>query len=163
MSTKVFSIIGPIQGDNERGVIDNQAYRNSISELLRSYLPSWTEYEPHTEVMKKGKALAERGMAPLEPTPYEGVFTPRKLLREVSADFLEATRKVGSSDLVVCHLPGRKLSMGTAMELYSSKLHGAKVIAITDLTDNLALLSTVDVFVKDRGQLGNALGEIGLA
>ena len=63
------------------------------------------------------------------------------------------TQEASRSDLCIAYIPGRTPSMGTAMEMYAAHLGGVPVVAVTEMLENLAIISTANWVLRDLHQL----------
>ncbi len=146
------AIIGPIQAALPKGTFHSQRYRSEIASMVKLAIGDFEYYDPAERVQQ---LLAEVGSDFFDQSSVTQI--DREIVSRFHSEFLLATAEVGKCDLVVCYLPARTLSMGTAMELYSAKLGGCYVISVTELSDNLAVTSTSDVMVNDLECLGSEL------
>ena len=149
-------IAGTIQGRETGYAIYDQAYRSKIQDVLRKYFPGSTVICPyaltHAQFGREIAQLSEMHRAYVlgsQLRPDE-VGAP---LTEVMAGFRELVRIASTSDLLIAYLPTHAPSMGTAMEMWAAFSNGVKVIAVTELTQNLAILSASTVIVRSIKQL----------
>jgi hypothetical protein len=70
------------------------------------------------------------------------------------------TREVAKCDLCVAFLPGRTLSMGTAMEMQAAFSAGVPVVSVTSLVDNLAVMAVSSWVVRDLDALAEFMKEL---
>lgn len=157
-------IAGTIQGSNADLRIDDQGYREQIAELVRSRFPGAECFDPSADVTRRladpatqaviGKLLGD------VPRVLDLASLPAELAA-LRATFNEMTREVAACDLCVAFLPGRTLSMGTAMEMQAAFSAGVPVVAVTSLVDNLAVMSVSSWVVRDLDALADLLDELG--
>lgn len=147
-----FCVVGPIQAHGKADHIEPQGYRKEISRLVRDVFPDCSEFCPDERVRR----LASRIVKDSE----QGKAASEQDIKIIVSEFLLATKKVGDCDLVVGYLPDGILSMGMAMELYAAHLSGAYTVLLSTNTENLALLSTVNVFVPDLTSLEQHLRKL---
>lgn len=63
--------------------------------------------------------------------------------------FWALCRLAGDVNVLVAYLPNHEASMGTAVEMHSAHLRGRPVVAITEMRQNLAILSLASVITPD--------------
>jgi hypothetical protein len=153
-------IAGTIQGSNSDLRIDDQGYREQIATLVRSRFPEAECFDPSLEVTRQladpttlsviGKLIGDA------PRVLDLGSLPPELtaLRE---KFNEMTREAAKCDLCIAFLPGRTLSMGTAMEMQSAFSAGVPIATVTSLVDNLAVMSVSSWVVHDLEALAELL------
>ncbi|MFF6781347.1 hypothetical protein [Streptomyces sp. NPDC012510] len=157
-------IAGTIQGANADLRIDDQGYREQIAALVRSRLPGAECFDPSVEVTRQladpttlsviGKLIGDAprvldlGSLPAELAALRGTFN-------------EMTREAAKCDLCIAFLPGRTLSMGTAMEMQAAFTAGVPIVAVTSLVDNLAVMSVSSWVVRDLDALAELLDTLG--
>jgi hypothetical protein len=160
MNLRRVFIAGTIQGANNYLRIDDQGYREQIPALVRSRFPEAECFDPSLEVTRQ---LADPttlsviskliGDAPrvidLESLPAE--------LAALRKTFSEMTREAAKCDLCIAFLPGRTLSMGTAMEMQAAFSAGVPIATVTSLIDNLAVMSVSSWVVRDLAALAELL------
>jgi hypothetical protein len=153
-------IAGTIQGANSDLRIDDQGYREQIATLIRSRFPEAECFDPSLEVTRQladPATLAVIGTL-IGDTPHVlalGALPPE--LTALREKFNEMTAQAAKCDLCIAFLPGRTLSMGTAMEMQAAFSAGVPVVAVTSLVDNLAVMSVSSWVVRDLEALAELL------
>lgn len=160
---KVF-VAGTMQGSNAGYDIHDQTYRARIQAIVRKHFPQCEIVCPYALMSERfSDQLIE--LARLHRSfSFESYFQPEALgapLTEVIGAFREYVRMAAASDLLIAHLPDRVSSMGTAIEMWAAHSAGAKVVAITAMTQNLAILSVSTAVVSSIEGLDELLeGEL---
>lgn len=160
MNLRRVFVAGTIQGANADLRIDDQGYRGQIAALVRSRSPEAECFDPSAEVTRRladpatlsviGKLIGDA------PRVLDLGSLPAELaaLRET---FNEMTREAAKCDLCIAFLPGRTLSMGTAMEMQAAFSAGVPIATVTSLVDNLAVMSVSSWVVRDLDALAELL------
>lgn len=146
-----FCIVGPIQAHGNADHREPQEYRTEISQVVLGLFPNCVQFHPDQKVIQ----IATRILG----SRKQGASPAEQDIAAIKEEFLWATKKVGTCELVVGYLPLGTLSMGTAMELYAAHLGGAHIVLVSENTENLALASTVNKFVPDLESLDRHLKE----
>ena len=158
-------VAGTIQGANQGTKTEDQGYRTSIPLLVKSHFPDATFFDPSRDVARElgdpqMVALVQSLLRDAPAVMATDVLPDR--VRELRSTFHAMTREVTQCDLCIAYLPGRSLSMGTAMEMYAAWSGGVPVVAITEMLENLAILSVSDWVVRDMESLGSWLSDLRL-
>ncbi|MFI0897346.1 hypothetical protein [Streptomyces sp. NPDC020983] len=149
-------VAGTIQGSNEGLRIDDQSYREQISALVRARFPAAECFDPSSEVTRRladPETLALVGTLMGDPPPVLDLGSLPPELGALRATFNAMTAEAATCDLCVAYLPGRTLSMGTAMEMQAAFAAGVPIAAVTSLVDNLAVMSVSTWVVRDLDAL----------
>lgn len=146
-----FCIVGPIQAHGKADHREPQGYRTEISQVVLKLFPDCAQFHPDQKVTQIASRILN--------SRKQGDTPAEKDVAAIKEEFLLATNKVGSCELVVGYLPLGTLSMGTAMELYAAHLGGAHIVLVSENIENLALVSTVSKFVPDVQSLERYLRE----
>lgn len=159
-------IAGTMQGDSSGKGIIEQDYRSQIISIVNSEFPDAICYDPAittTNLIRSYDELIGSSSKILADQVYK---TPCFIHKEFAVidtlanNFMRETLSAEKCDLCIAFLPGSGMSMGTAMEMYSSKLSGAIVITITTNVNNLAILSVTDILISSIDQLHEALEKL---
>ena len=152
---KVF-IAGTMQGTSIGYDIRDQAYRLKIQNIVRKHFPHSDIICPYAIMSTRFKDQFAR-LAELHGSfSFVSFFEPEKLgspLSDVICAFRELVNVARTSDLLISYLPDRIPSMGTAVEMWAAYSNGARVVTITDMTQNLAVLSTSTFVVSSVEKL----------
>ncbi|MFI0723214.1 hypothetical protein ACH4UA_30375 [Streptomyces sp. NPDC020939] len=153
-------VAGTIQGSNADLRTDDQAYRGQIAALVAARFPAAECFDPSTEVTRRladPETLALIGKLMGDPPPVLDLGSLPAELAALRATFNEMTREAAACDLCVAYLPGRTLSMGTAMEMQAAFAAGVPIATVTSLVDNLAVMSVSTWVVRDLDALAGLL------
>jgi hypothetical protein len=153
-------VAGTIQGANADLRIDDQGYRGQIADLVRSRFPAAECFDPSAEVTRRladPTTLSVIGKLVGEPPRLLDLGSLPAELASLRATFNEMTREAAACDLCVAYLPGRTLSMGTAMEMQAAFAAGVPIVAVTSLVDNLAVMSVSSWVARDLDALAELL------
>ncbi|MFI0938754.1 hypothetical protein [Streptomyces sp. NPDC021020] len=145
-------VAGTIQGSNEGLRTDDQSYREQIAALVRSRFPLAECFDPSTEVTRRladPETLALIGKLMSDPPPVLDLGSLPPELASLRNTFNTMTAEAATCDLCVAYLPGRTLSMGTAMEMQAAFTAGVPIATVTSLVDNLAVMSVSSWVVRD--------------
>lgn len=159
--SKVF-IAGTIQGANRNATMHNQDYREIITRLVLARYPDALCFDPSREVVS---ALSDPRVSSLvsaahaQPVPAILPDTLPPELTRLRDLFARMTQSVEDCDLCIAYLPDHVPSMGTAMEMYAAFLSGVPVVAVTDMVDNLAIMSVSSCVLRDLDSLDAWLTE----
>lgn len=153
-------IAGTIQGGNADLRIDDQAYREQIAALVRSRFPDAECFDPSVDVARQladPTTQAVIGKVVGDPPPVLDLGALPAELAALREKFNEMTREAATCDLCIAYLPGRTLSMGTAMEMQAAFSAGVPIAAVTSLVDNLAVMSVSSWVARDLDALAELL------
>jgi hypothetical protein len=152
---KIF-IAGTMQGSGAGYEIVDQSYRGEIRQLVRKRFPK-AEIVCPLEIMTAQFRENILRLTELHRSfPTDRAFRPAELgapLSDVTDMFQNLVRLAGTCDVLIACIPGRAPSMGTAMEMWAAFTAGATVITITDLTQNLAIVSASTIIVPSLAGL----------
>ncbi len=165
-----FFLAGVMQGGRRTAALADQGYREQLRLAIKYYFPTAEVVDPG-EVMERelrhpGEARRRAHMQLLEkPVVYRDELGPE--LAELIGMFHRLTELAGACDVVIVWLPDHEPSMGTAAEMLAAHRAGRKVVSITEMRQNLAVLSCSDVILPDfsafLGWLDDASGAAGSA
>lgn len=156
-------VAGTIQGAHRGTSVSDQGYRMQIPAMIAKYFPDAKCFDPSLDVMEQLRLPETRELIEsLAQNPPRTISTgelpvPLETLR---GTFRETTRKVEDFDLCIAYLPDHVPSMGTAMEMYAAHCAGVPVLAITDMIENLAIMSVSTWVVKDLSAFHAWLAEL---
>lgn len=156
-------VAGTIQGSNEGLRTDDQAYREQIAALVGARFPAAECFDPSAEVTRRladPETLALVGTLMGDPPPVLDLATLPPGLAGLRATFNAMTAEAARCDLCVAYLPGRTLSMGTAMEMQAAFSAGVPIATVTSLVDNLAVMSVSSWVVRDLDALAGLLDDL---
>lgn len=158
---KVF-LAGTIQGANRGITVEDQTYRRNVSQIVNDVFPGCECFDPSKPVKA---AISDPFVAgtilQMVQNPPDSIDT-RQLPPSIASlreAFHEMTRVAGKSDLCIAYIPGRTPSMGTAMEMYAAYIAGVPVVAVTEMIENLSIISTATWVMRDLNQLREWLVE----
>jgi hypothetical protein len=145
-----FFLAGTMQGSRSGAAMVDQSYRRQLREVILEHHPlaevtcpldlmaEWLG--PQADDVRAAHArLAERTLVErdrLEPP-----------LLDLVSVFHRLADRAAACDVCVAWLPDREPSMGTAVEMAAAFRRGRTVVAITELTQNLAVLACSNVIV----------------
>ncbi|MGR3937733.1 hypothetical protein [Streptomyces sp. BRA346] len=157
-----FFLAGLMQGARTGAGLSDQSYRGRLSRLILEHEPGAVVHDPgllmkewigeHEEAIRKGHAALAH-----TPEVRRAALDPAVAL--LTATFHRLTVLAGESDVCVAWLPDHEPSMGTAAEMLSAHRAGATVVAVTQMRQNLAVLSCSDVILPDLPALERWLQE----
>ncbi|MFC0600369.1 hypothetical protein [Streptomyces palmae] len=152
MNLRRIFIAGTIQGSNRGLNIEDQSYRAELASILENHLPGVECFDPSAPVLEllatDQTRDAARQMLDGRPEAMRTDSFPAAV-QEVRAAFRAMTAEAAKCDLCVAYLPDSMPSMGTAMEMYAAHLAGVPVVAITDMVQNLSVVSVSDWIFSD--------------
>ncbi|WP_369213815.1 hypothetical protein [Streptomyces flavofungini] len=150
--TRSYFLAGTMQGARTGAHLTDQSYRELLTGALRARRPDAVINDP-------GVVMAEwLGSHPADVRAAHAALADRPILRhadlapelrELTALFHRLTELAAESDVCVAWLPGHEPSMGTAAEMLSAHRAGRTVVSITDMRQNLAVLSCSTVILPD--------------
>ncbi len=152
MKRKTFFIAGIMQGSKTDFGLADQSYRGEITEIILKHFPEAIIFDPLVEQYKRFGTRRESMLKSAAMLDREEVLYPDKMdpdLRELSGSFHELCDEAAKCDVIIAYFPKGELSMGTTVEMYSGWKKGKKVITISALRQNLALLACSHVIVPD--------------
>ncbi len=148
-------LAGTMQGSRQGAEQVPQGYRVELSAIITATYPNAEIFCP---LVKLGEKLAGREASIREcHAALSGEAVVRKdnyalPLVALTDAFVELSLAAAKVDLLVAFLPDREASMGTAIEMWSAATHGVPVVTISELRQNLAILSTSSVILKNIEQ-----------
>jgi len=147
-----FFIAGTIQGSLQGVRTISQEYRSSLRALIIKQYPNVGLYCPE-EILRNRLGLQEReiresfvALSSAEVIRADAYNHP---IRAVAQVFQELVRMAGEADVLVAYLPDHQASMGTAMEMWSAFENRKIVVTISNMRQNLAVVSTSTIIVPD--------------
>jgi hypothetical protein len=161
MKNKSFFIAGIMQGNKSNSGMSDQTYRGEIADIILRHFPRAFIFDPLIEQLKRFGTRQERMLESASKLDDIAVLYPAKMdkeLVEMSQSFHEICQKAAECDVLISYIPKGEVSMGTAVEMYSSWLKRKTVITISRLRQNLTLLACSDVIVPDIKGLDELLG-----
>jgi hypothetical protein len=147
-----FFIAGLMQGARRGSELSSQDYRRVLTEMLLARFPQAVVHDPG-EVMWREMAHSRDAIrtehAALAERPVIRRSELSAPLVELTHTFHRLTHLAAECDVCVVWLPNHEPSMGTAAEMLSAHRAGRQVVSITDMRQNLAVLSCSDAIVPD--------------
>lgn len=156
---KVF-VAGAMQGPNLGYTLVDQSYRADLQRVLTEQFPGCEIICPLTFLGGIFRAKLPQLVEMHRSAPNTPIFSPKEVgppLGEVIDAFHELVRLAASADLLIAYLPANTLSMGTSIEMWAAFTNGVPVVAITNLTQNLAVLSCSTFIVSSIEKLEQLL------
>jgi hypothetical protein len=158
---RTFFLAGTMQGSRGGSDMVDQGYRREMREIILAYRPDAEIRDPGdlmaqwllTEADEIRAAHAD--LAGSEFVLREELSAPLVRLTDVFDRLVELS---GESDVCLAWLPGHEASMGTAAEMWAAHANGRCVVAVTQMRQNLAVLSCSDVIVPGLDDLAALLG-----
>jgi hypothetical protein len=145
-----FYLAGTMQGSNPGIATVDQGYRIRLEQIIVDAYPAARVLCPYRILTERlGPHRAEIAQ------PYVALQTEQKIqaagyepgVRQVAEAFHDLVHMAENADVVVAYLPDHQASMGTAIEMWAAHIQGKLVVAITSMTQNLAVISTASVIV----------------
>jgi hypothetical protein len=147
-----FFLAGVMQGARRGADLADQDYRATLRSLIQERFPDalihdpgevmWREMQHSRELIRDAHAALQN----VGSIRREELTPP---LQELVAMFHRLTQLAAESDVCVAWLPNHEPSMGTAAEMLSAWRAGSKVVAITGMRQNLAVLACSSMIVPD--------------
>jgi hypothetical protein len=162
MTFKRIFLAGTIQGSNQGWNIEDQSYRTVLASILETHLPGVECFDPSAPVMELLGVAETRDAVQLmlgslsEATRMDTLPAP---VQELRATFRAMTSEAAKCDLCIAYLPNSMPSMGTAMEMYAAHLSGVPIVAITNMVENLSIVSISDWIFSDIQAFENWVAE----
>jgi len=160
MSLRRVFIAGTIQGANHGINVEDQSYRHEVARLVTFAFPECECFDPSIPVKTAmSDSQVETAILQIVQNRPQLIDT-RQLpapIASLRTTFQAMTREAGKSDLCIAYIPGRTPSMGTAMEMYAAHIAGVPIVAVTELIENLSIISTATWVLRDLEQLGEWL------
>ncbi|MEU0073362.1 hypothetical protein ABZ027_27980 [Streptomyces sp. NPDC006332] len=152
MTFKRIFLAGTIQGSNQGLNIEDQSYRTALASILENHLPGVECFDPSGPVLEL-LGTAETLDAVQQMLGSIGratrVDSAPVRVQELRGTFRSMTSEATKCDLLIAYLPNSMPSMGTAMEMYAAHLSGVPVVTITDMVQNLSIISISDWIFSD--------------
>lgn len=161
MKNKSFFIAGIMQGNKSDSGMSDQTYRSEITNVIHRHFPKAFVFDPLIEQFKRFGPRQKRMLESASKLDAIDVLYPAKMdedLVEMSQSFHEICQQAAECDVLISYIPKGEVSMGTAVEMYSSWLKGKKIITISKLRQNLTLLACSNVIVPDIKSFDELLG-----
>ena len=149
--TTVF-IAGVMQGRRDGQEIADQSYRDSIRSAIIGRFPQARIHDPAiqmwSDLRNSRQQIREAHAALSSVTSIDCnlLDDPVAELREI---FHKQTALAGTCELCVAFLPNSEPSMGTAAEMLTAYNAGKYVVSITNMKQNLAILSCSNLIIED--------------
>ncbi|MBT2509711.1 hypothetical protein J7I98_28325 [Streptomyces sp. ISL-98] len=152
MTFKRIFIAGTIQGSNQGWNIEDQSYRTALASILETHLPGVECFDPSTPVLEllataETRDAVQQMLGSLSEATH--MDSAPDAVQKVRTAFREMTSEAAKCDLCIAYLPNSMPSMGTAMEMYAAHLSGVPVVTITDMVQNLSIVSISDWIFSD--------------
>jgi hypothetical protein len=157
---RTFFVAGTMQGSRRGEAMVDQGYRQRIRDAVLAH-------RPDAEVRDPGDLMVEWLLPEADAIRAEhaALAGRRRVVRdELPAPLVRLTdvfdRLVGVAsdcDACIAWLPDHEASMGTAAEMWAAHHSGRFVVAITTMTQNLAVLACSDVIVPSVEDLSDLL------
>ncbi len=155
-----FFVAGTMQGSQRGSKTISQGYRQQIEEIINATCTDWEVVCPQKEMFsmlsEKRRNIEEshQKLSTLKNMSSEDYDGNIKLL---TSTFHHLVNVAANCDVCVAYLPGHEASMGTAMEIYSAYLNNRYIIVITEMNQNLAILSCANQIISRTDGLGEVL------
>jgi hypothetical protein len=157
---KSFFIAGTMQGSRRGADQIEQQYRQEITQIILSVCPTATIHCP-SAIMVKALAKNEQAIRKAHATlAKQKTLDTRQFdmpLEALTSMFHELVDVAAASDVCIAYLPHHEASMGTAVEMFAAYRQGKTVITVTDMRQNLAILSCSTLVIPSLRELGHAL------
>jgi hypothetical protein len=160
MKSKSFFIAGIMQGSNTDSGMAEQGYRKEITEIILQCFPDASIIDPLVKQLKRFKTRQKNMLQSAARLDHVEVLCPQKIdpdLQELTRSFHELCDEAANCDVVIAYFPEGEISMGTAVEMYSGWKKRKKVVAISELRQNLTLLACSDVIIPNIKSLKKLL------
>lgn len=159
-ATPAVFIAGTMQGSRRGADQLTQGYREAIRHLVLKHFPQATVRCP-AQHMQQRLASDEESIreahAALASSREIDVTNMPLPLQKLTGIFHELVDVSAASDLCIAWLPDHEASMGTAVEMYAAWCAGVPVIAVTEMRQNLAVLSCASLILPDLESLSECL------
>lgn len=163
-TAKSFFLAGVMQGARRGADYTDQGYRTALRAEIARQRPGAIVHDPYTLMIDWFRASEDdvrREHAALAGTPIVHREKAGPGVSRLIEAFHRLARLAAESDVCVAWLPGHEPSMGTAVEMHSAHLADRTVVAITDMRQNLAVLSCATVILPDLETFSDWLAEGG--
>ncbi|MFL1486297.1 hypothetical protein [Marinobacter sp. LN3S78] len=157
---KSFFIAGLMQGARTGSKLANQDYRKDLEQAIKSHCPNSPIKDPAKLMWQLNKSSRESIGEEHDLLKHKEIIDCRGLsppLSELAGIFHKLTDIAAECDICVACLPNHEPSMGTAAEMYSAYRAGKTVVAITGMTQTLAILACSTIIVPTIGHFGDWL------
>lgn len=158
-----FFIAGTMQGSRRGADQIEQNYRTNIAATIIRVFPNAEIHCPGTIMVKKLSKFEEEIRASHGDLVGKSLVNCQELappLQVLTRTFHELVDLSAQSDVCIAFLPDHEASMGTATEMFSAYKNGQTVIAITEMIQNLAVLSCSSMIIPSIDQLEGVLKEM---
>lgn len=164
MSTLSFFIAGTMQGSRKGSDQIDQTYREKIADIILAQFPD-AEIRCPGQVMVKTLAPHEQNIR----AAHAALFNQRHVdtaeyqqpLRLLTQTFHDLVDLAADSDICIAYLPNHEASMGTAAEMFAAHRAGKTVISITEMVQNLAIMSCSSIIIPGIEDLNETLSGLG--
>lgn len=157
---RTFFLAGTMQGSRAGDGMSDQGYRQELRDLILACRPEAEIRDPgdlmaqwlHAEAAEIRAAHAD--LAGCEIVLRDELVSPLVRLTDVFDRLVSVSSQ---SDVCLAWLPDHEASMGTAAEMWAAHASGRCVVAVTQMRQNLAVLSCSDVIVPTLSDLAALL------
>lgn len=140
-----FFLAGTMQASNPRVFLVDQSYRIQIRNILTCYYPNSNITCPLSLLAEKFLPYPRRGSTSQfskQSLDNLNLDTLQFDRAEVIKTFRHLADRAANADVLIACLPGHQASMGTAIEMWNAYSNNRIVIAITNMSHNVAVQST---------------------
>lgn len=165
MNAQSFFIAGTMQGSRNGSAQVDQSYRKTIANIVTKVFPSARINCPASVMAAKLGAHEQeirKAHERLAGTAHINTASFDQPLQRLTSVFHELVDLCANSDICIAYLPGHEASMGTAAEMFAARRKGKPVIAITEMTQNLAVMSCATLIIPSIEDLESALASFRL-
>ncbi|QIJ65453.1 hypothetical protein [Streptomyces sp. JB150] len=147
-----YFLAGLMQGARTGADLADQGYRERLRRTILDHDPDAVVHDPGA-LMRQWIGEHEQailaGHAALAAVPEVRRADLDPAVALLTATFHRLTDLAAACDVCVAWLPDHEPSMGTAAEMLSAHRAGTTVVAVTEMRQNLAVLSCSDVILPD--------------
>lgn len=159
-NSPVVFIAGTMQGSRRGASQLTQGYREAIRHLVLTHFPKANVLCPAQRMqhqLASDEVAIRQGHAALASCGEIDATALSQPLQKLTGIFHELVNAAAASDLCIAWLPDHEASMGTAVEMYAAWRAGVPVIAVTEMRQNLAILSCATLILPDLESLSGCL------
>lgn len=153
-------IAGTMQGSRRGSSQLTQDYREAIRQLVLTHFPRANVRCPAQYMQQRlgsEEGAIRQAHAALASSSAIDCTKLSPPLQQLTGVFHELVNLAAASDLCIAWLPEHEASMGTAVEMYAAWMAGVPVIAVTEMRQNLAVLSCASLILADFEALNECL------